>query len=139
MKRILLIIILAFSAFMGANAQIVNSKVVDDGGSGPFKAIVVSEASLPGFTVYRPEKLLESAGTDGTLPIIIFGNGGCANSSLGHERFLNDLASYGYVVVAIGPFQMSREPRPGQGGMSSSESYQMFQALDWITNQSRDE
>lgn len=139
MKRILLIIILAFSAFMGANAQIVNSKVVDGGGSGPFRAIVVSEASLPGFTVYRPEKLLESAGTDGTLPIIIFGNGGCANSSLGHERFLNDLASYGYVVVAIGPFQMSREPRSGQGGMSSSESYQMFQALDWITSQARDE
>ena len=137
MKKILLILVLALSAFVGVNAQIVNSKVVDDGGSGPFKAIVVSEATLPGFTVYRPEKLLEAAGTDGTLPIIIFGNGGCANSSLGHERFLNDIASYGYVVVAIGPFQLAREPRPGGqgGGMTSSESYQMFQALDWITNQ----
>ena len=174
MKKILLISIIALFAAIGANAQTVNSKVVDGGGSGPFKSIVVSEASLPDFTVYRPEKLLESAGTDGTLPIIIFGNGGCANSSLGHERFLSDLASYGYVVVAIGPFQASREPRQMQGAPApagprpgaqpggqpgaprpggqpggapaaapqmpvSSESYQMFQAMDWITNQARDE
>ena len=118
MKKFLLSSILALVAFSGINAQIVKSKVVDNGGSGPFKAIVVSDATLPDFTVYRPEKLLESAGTDGTLPIVIFGNGGCANSSLGHERFLSDLASYGYVIVAIGPFQESREPRAmqGQGG-----------------------
>ena len=195
MKKILFISILALIAFTGVNAQIVKSKVVDGGGSGPFKAIVVSEESLPDFTVYRPEKLLESAGTDGTLPIIIFGNGGCANSSLGHERFLTDLASYGYVIVAIGPFQESRPapagqrpagqpgaqmpagqrpggqpaaqmpagPRPGgqpggqmPGGMRpggqmpgaaapapqmavATESYQMFQALDWITNKAADQ
>ncbi|MBO4410444.1 MAG: hypothetical protein J5775_06795, partial [Spirochaetales bacterium] len=78
MKKILLVALLALFAFSGTNAQIVKSKVIDGGGSGPFKAIAASEQSLPDFTVYRPEKLLEAAGTDGTLPIIIFGNGGCA-------------------------------------------------------------
>ena len=204
MKKILLVAILALIAFSGADAQIVKSKVIDGGGSGPFKAIAASEQTLPDFTVYRPEKLLEAAGTDGTLPIIIFGNGGCANSSLGHERFLTDLASYGYVIVAIGPFQESREPRQMQGAPApagprpggqpgaqmpagqrpggqpaaqmpgaprpggqmpggqmpgaprpggqmpgaqapaaqmpvSTESYQMFQALDWITNRAGDQ
>ncbi len=186
MKRFLLLSLLALTATTGISAQIVKSRIVDNGGSGPFKAIAVSEASLPDFTVYRPEKLLEAAGTDGTLPVIIFGNGGCANSSLGHERFLTDLASHGYVVVAIGPWEESRPmrapggqpggpgvqpggPRPGgqpggpmpggqrpggpmpgaqpggqrpggqpQGGapmMVSSESYEMFHAMDWIINQ----
>ena len=190
MKKILLVALLALFAVSGANAQIVKSKVIDGGGSGPFKAIAASEQSLPDFTVYRPEKLLEAAGTDGTLPIIIFGNGGCANSSLGHERFLTDLASHGYVIVAIGPFQESRPaPAPGQapagprpggqpgaqaagprpggqpGGAAAgprpggqmpggarpgaqapavqmavaTESYQMFQALDWIINKAADQ
>ena len=201
MKKILLVAVFALFALTGANAQVVKSKVIDGGGSGPFKAIAVSEESLPDFVVYRPEKLLEAAGTDGTLPVIIFGNGGCANSSLGHERFLSDLASHGYVIVAIGPFQESRPmpapggaapagPRPGAqpggqpgaqpggprpggqpgaqmpggqrpggpgagaprpGGQMpgaqapavqmavATESYQMFQALDWITNKAADQ
>ena len=170
MKKILILSILALAACTGINAQIVKSKVIDNGGSGPYKAIAASEETLPDFVVYRPEKLPEGAG----FPVVIFGNGGCANSSLGHERFLSDLASYGYVIVAIGPFQESREPRPmqGQGGprpggqrpegqpagprpggqpgaqrpagpmpgggapmATGSESWQMYQALDWITNQ----
>lgn len=141
MKKILLLPLFVLFAVTGVNAQIVKSKVIDNGGSGPYKAIAASEETLPDFTVYRPEKL---EGIDTPLPIIIFGNGGCANSSLGHERFLTDLASYGYIVVAIGPFQESREPRPMQGAPAgqgapamavSSESWQMFQALDWIYNQ----
>ena len=127
---------------MGAlclSAQTVANKRIDDGGSGPFKALAVSDASLPDFTIYRPEKLLESAGTDGTLPIIIFGNGGCVNTSVGHERFLNDLASYGYVAVAIGPFQPGSDPHPMPASRTSTESYLMYKGLDWICNQARDQ
>jgi len=114
-------------------------KRIDGGGSGPFKAIAASESSLPDFTVYRPENLLEAAGTDGTLPVIVFGNGGCVNTSVGHERFLSDLASYGYVVVAIGPFQPGTNPRPMPASVTSTDSYLMFKGLDWICNQARDE
>ena len=160
MKKILILSLFALAASTGLSAQIVKSKVIDNGGSGPYKAIAASEETLPDFVVYRPEKLPEDAG----FPVVIFGNGGCANSSLGHERFLSDLASYGYVIIAIGPFQESRPPRPegprpaGQPGgqrpegprpgaqpggpapagppmMTASESWQMYQALDWITNQ----
>ena len=139
MKRFLLISILALISFSGVNAQIVKSKVIDGGGSGPFKAVVVSEQTLPDFTVYRPAKLLEAAGTDGTLPVIIFGNGGCVNTSVGHERFLNDLASYGYVIVAIGPFQAGSDSRSIPESRASTESYLMHKGLDWICNQARDE
>ena len=114
-------------------------KRIDGGGSGPFKAIACSEPTLPDFTVYRPENLMEAAGTDGTLPIIIFGNGGCVNSSTGHERFLTDLASYGYVIVAIGPFQPTSGGRPGRAAMTSTDSYLMHKGLNWICDQIRDQ
>ena len=114
-------------------------KRIDGGGSGPFKAIAASEPTLPEFVVYRPENLMEAAGTDGTLPIIIFGNGGCVNTSAAHERFLNDLASYGYVIVAIGPFQGGNNPRPMPAAVTSTEAYMMFKGLDWISNQARDQ
>ena len=139
MKKILLIPILALAALAGANAQTVESKVIDGGGSGPFKAIAAKDASLPDFTVYRPANLFESAGTDGTLPVVIFGNGGCVNTSVGHERFLNDLASYGYFIVAIGPFQPGSDSRSIPESRTSTESYLMHKGLDWICNQARDE
>lgn len=135
MKRILLSAIISLLALQTLPAQVKASKIIDGGGTGPFKATAVSEAGLPDFTIYRPVNLLESAGTDGTLPVIIFGNGGCVNSSVGHERFLSEIASHGYVIVAIGPFQSSNKP----GRPESSESWRMFQALDWICAQGRDE
>ena len=138
MKKILISALLLMGALC-LSAQTVANKRIDDGGSGPFKALAVSDASLPDFTIYRPEKLLESAGTDGTLPIIIFGNGGCVNTSVGHERFLNDLASYGYVAVAIGPFQPGSDPHPMPASRTSTESYLMYKGLDWICNQARNE
>ena len=137
MKKILISALLILGALC-LSAQTVANKRIDDGGSGPFKALAVSDASLPDFTIYRPEKLLESAGTDGTLPIIIFGNGGCVNTSVGHERFLNDLASYGYVAVAIGPFQPGSDPHPMPASRTSTESYLMYRVgLD--CNQARDQ
>ena len=39
------------------NPQVVKQKEVDDGGSGRYRAIVVSEKTLPHFTVYRPRNI----------------------------------------------------------------------------------
>jgi dienelactone hydrolase len=39
----------------------------------------------------------------GKLPIIAWGNGGCANNGLSHRNFLMEIASYGFLAIAIGP------------------------------------
>lgn len=122
---------LAFSA----GAQTVASKVLDGGGTGPFKSIVVTDEQMPDFTIYRPEKLHASAGYDGKLPVIIFANGGCMNLSAQHERFLSEIASYGYVFVAMGPMFQGQ---PSREDIANVPSYKMFQALDWICDQSSD-
>lgn len=70
-------------------------------GSGPFKAVMEMDAGLPDHTVYRPENL--SALNGATLPLIIWGNGACSNAGNSFSAFLTDIASYGYVAIALGP------------------------------------
>src|SRR5688572_10090021 len=84
-------------------------RVVEDGGSGPYKAIMVGDSSLPTHTIFRP-KDLSAFGGRVTLPILAWGNGGCANSPAAHQNYLSEIASHGFLIVAIGPL-----PAPGGG------------------------
>ena len=101
----------------GAPAQAQKSRIVEGGGSGPYKAVMMEEASLPTHTIFRPQDL-GAFGKDRKLPVLVWGNGGCANSPSGHVNFLNEVASQGYLIVAIGPsnYQQVEGPRPGQTG-----------------------
>jgi len=83
-----------------------NSHMYSEGGSGPYKAIMTEEEGLTDFTIFRPENLKATVSAEGRLPVILFGNGGCARSSLGHADFLTDIASYGYVIAAVGPYAL---------------------------------
>ena len=79
-------------------------RTVEDGGAGPYKAIAVSNSSISTHTIYRP-KDLSAFGDKEKLPILAWGNGGCANSNAGHQNYLSEIASHGYLIVAIGPMQ----------------------------------
>ncbi|HEX2758878.1 MAG TPA: hypothetical protein VHM27_00140, partial [Rhizomicrobium sp.] len=68
-------------------------------GSGPHRAIMEMDDSLPGHTIYRPSDLAAA----GKLPLLVWGNGACANSGIAHRWFLADIASYGYLAIANGP------------------------------------
>ena len=118
-------------------------KVPDFGGSGPHKAIAVREKSLSDFVVYRPMNMdaamrvgrlgMFQTGEVKTekLPVLVFCNGGCMDTSIGYENMLTDIASYGYVVVAIGELQMLAQHEKDQHTPSSM----VQQALDWICQQ----
>ena len=107
-------------------------KVPDYGGSGPYKAVAVRERSLPDFVVYHPVNMDRAvAGEGSALPVLIFANGGCMDTSIGYENMLADVASYGYVVVAIGALQMFPQHEKEQHTPSSM----VAKALDWISQQ----
>ena len=107
-------------------------KVVEYGGSGPYKAIAVREKSLPDFVVYRPVNMDNAVNRNkGKLPVLVFANGGCMDTSIGYENMLTDIASYGYVVVAIGELQMLAQHDKDQHTPSSM----VAKALDWISQQ----
>lgn len=77
-------------------------------GTGPFPATREEPDSLPTHTIYRPADLMKSP----KLPVLLWANGGCRNTSVEFTRFLGELASNGYLVVAVGrsdvPFMIVR-------------------------------
>ncbi|MDN3595534.1 alpha/beta hydrolase family protein [Zunongwangia endophytica] len=111
------------------NAQFLKTKTIDNGGSGPYHAIAASEKSLSDFVIYRPENIEEAVKAENKLPVLIWANGGCMDSSIHHERLLSEIASYGYVIVAIGELQMTVEERKHK----STEDDKLLKGLDWIT------
>ena len=78
------------------------SRTIEDGGTGPFRALMASDSTLATHTVFRPQDL-SAFGKKAKLPIIAWGNGACANSPWEHVNFLSEVASHGFLVVAIGP------------------------------------
>lgn len=104
-------------------------RVVEDGGTGDFSAIMYTDETLPSHTIFRP-KDLSSFGDNEKLPIIVWGNGACANSPWEHINFLSEVASHGFLVIAIGPM-----PQEGDRGSGRSESSHLLDAIDWATSQ----
>lgn len=140
MKRYLLIAFAIFTLLGFSNAVFAQSaatdkpasRTIEDGGTGPFKAIMLSEPTLTTHTVFRPT-VLTSFGQKNKLPIIAWGNGACANSPWEHVNFLSEVASYGFLVVAIGPM-----PKEGERGSGRSTSAQMTDAINWAIAQNSD-
>jgi hypothetical protein len=133
MKQYVLTVWLLFAVNGITMAQVVDSKLIDSGSSGPYKAMAVQEATLPDFTIYRPKDLTVAVRSVGKLPMLVFGNGGCSNTSLSHERVLSEIASHGYLIIAIGPL-----PKGPAVAHVSTPSKMLLDAIDWMVAQSRD-
>lgn len=128
-------IILCLSAILfSLNGIAQSTKTIEDGGTGPFKAIVVGEKTLPQHSIYRPNDLTKSP----KLPVMVWGNGACANSSEEHQNFLNEIASHGYIILAIGPFVATGEKLGEEERRKRTSSAMLLEALDWITAQNND-
>lgn len=106
------------------------SKTVEDGGSGPYTAIMVTEPSLDAHTIFRPADLTPF-GKKNPLPILVWGNGACTNSPWEHQNFLSEIASQGFFIVAVG--YMPEEGRRNYGPMTGSEP--QIVGLDWAIAQ----
>jgi CubicO group peptidase (beta-lactamase class C family) len=104
--------------------------VVEDGGTGPFPAIVTEDPSLQGITIYRPRDLAPFS-EDDPLPVLLWGNGACANTTQEHKNFLNELSSHGYLVLGIGRLDQIHER--DERSREPTRSAQLLEALDWIT------
>lgn len=113
----------------GVQAQDSRTQVIDNGGSGSYKAIMASDSSLPTHTIFKPQDL-SKFGSAQQLPILVWGNGACANTPYEHINFLNEIASHGFIVVAIGPM-------PGEGEVKHelTSSKLLTDAIDWAIAQ----
>lgn len=106
---------------------------VDDGGTGPYPAALVGDTSLPTHTIYRPRDLSAFGGTN-RLPIVAWANGACRNNSGEYRNFLAEIASHGFLVVAIGPAAHSLVLGSGEPG-GGTEASQLLDGVDWAIAQ----
>ena len=124
--------IIAVASLSSAFSQ-TKTRIIEDGGTGPYSAIMVSEETLPTHTVFRPGNLSEF-GNQKKLQIISRGNAACANTPTYHVNFLNEIASHGFLVIAVGPMPEEGDEHTGEYSTSS----QLIDAIDWAIAQSRD-
>ncbi len=91
---------------------------------GPRAPVTVAAApGLPTHTIYFPSDLSASTAKE-KLPVLVWGNGACANDGKRFEKTLTKIASHGFLVVAVGLF----EPKAGAAATTGG---QMIEGVDW--------
>lgn len=107
-------------------------RIGEPSGTGPFPAIAETRSELPRHVVYRPVRWPDGAGA---LPLYVWGNGGCSSNGLAHAAYLKEIASHGYVAVALG-VPGGGEPAPADGSRDATEASQMLEPIDWAIRES---
>src|SRR4029079_16913782 len=87
---------------------------------GPYKVESGPAFGSPGYVVYRPADLSPFPGKD-TLPVMVWGNGGCAINSTRYAGFLTTIASHGFRVMAT----------VAQPGVTRATADLLRKAIDW--------
>ncbi len=105
------------------------SEIIENGGKGSFPAVMTSATSLPTHTIFQPQDL-SKFGNKNKLPIIAWGNGACFDSPWEHVNFLNEVASHGFLVIALGTMPKQTDVR--------SKSHKLLDAIDWAIGQNAD-
>lgn len=131
MKKISLLTMMLCLA-MVAMAQ-PKSRIIEEGGTGPYKAIMTEVEGLAEHTLFHPQDL-SIFDANNPLPVLVWGNGACSNSPFEHMNFLNEIASHGYLVLATGNIPMNDEWY--KGPMSRTE--QQIESIDWAYAQNED-
>lgn len=133
MKRILSTLLVSTGILFTCHLFAQESRIVENGGTGKYSAVMMTEASLPTHTIFMPQDI-SKFGRKNKLPVIAWGNGACFNSPWEHVNFLNEVASHGFLVIAIGT--MPREE--GEQVKDRSKSSQLIDAIDWAISQNND-
>ena len=104
MKKILLsVCMLCIAAMAMAQGDALKSKIVEDGGQGPYKAIMTEVPGLQAHTVFVPQDL-SKFGKKNLLPVLVWGNGACTNSPWEHFKFLKAM-DLSWLLQAISPWR----------------------------------
>ena len=104
-NKLFALAVAVFAAAVLCSAQTEKVQTIENGGTGPYKSVAIGDASLPTHMIYRPEDLKAYVAENGKIPVLLYANGACVNNSLEMSRLLSEVASYGYIALAIGPYQ----------------------------------
>ncbi len=119
-------------------------------GTGRAPAVAESDTTLRTHVLYHPVQMPSEP-----LPLVVWGNGACADNGLGYAAFLREIASHGYFVVSLGVPRSERRPAPPSANAGApapapaaaappaprvdpTQAAQMLEAIEWATRQTKD-
>ena len=93
----------AFAQPPGITPEMINTTLPLEGAPlaepGPYEVTSGPAFGEPGLMAFHPADLAAFPARD-TLPVLVWGNGGCAINSTRYAGFLTTIASHGFVVMA---------------------------------------
>ena len=91
---------------------------------------VASESAFgsPGHVLFRPDDLSAFPIKD-TLPVMVWGNGGCAVDSTRYRGFLSTVASHGFLVLATAAVEGDAQRR--------ANAEDLLAAVDWAESENK--
>jgi hypothetical protein len=96
----------AFAQPPGITQEMINTTLPLEGAplavAGPYPTMSEPAFGTPGLMVFRPTTLDAFPARD-TLPVVVWGNGGCAIDTTRWGGFLSTIASHGFVVLGTAP------------------------------------
>ena len=106
---------------------------------GSYAVTIESYPTLATHTAYHPTDL-GAFGPSKLLPIVSWGNGACVRNGSAFAEFLTQIASHGYLAIAIG----AKNPPPGTGSALPPtearpiDDHMLLDAVDWAARQNAD-
>jgi dienelactone hydrolase len=98
----------------GITMEMINTVLPEEGAplaiAGPYATMTEAATGAPRYVVHRPSDLAPFPSSD-TLPLLVWGNGGCAIDNPRYGEFLGTIASHGFVVVTTTSVQGDPERR----------------------------
>src|SRR5262245_42995918 len=114
----------------GVTPEMIASALPEEGAPkaerGRYDVTIEPAFGATGLKVLRPTKLEGFARGD-TLPVMVWGNGGCAINNPKYEGFLDTVASHGFLVVTTaGPPAPAGGPAPPRATADNLKA-----GIDW--------
>lgn len=135
LARTALSLVLLGSAFAmaqppGITAEMIQRQLPLEGAplavAGPYATTQEAAFEAPRYILYRPSDLSAFPARD-TLPVVVWGNGGCAIENRNYDGYHGTVASHGFLVLTTVRVAGDPEGRPGR----SQTADDLLAAIDW--------
>jgi dienelactone hydrolase len=105
--------------------------------AGPYMTTQEAAFESPRHILFRPSDLSAFPAQD-TLPVVVWGNGGCAIENRQYDGFHSTLASQGFLVLTTVRIESDPQPQQGQrGGGRSQNVDDLLAAVSWAESENK--
>jgi hypothetical protein len=120
----------AFAQPPGITPEMINTTLPLEGAplavKGPYSTMTEKAFGSPGLMVVRPTSLDAFPSRD-TLPVVVWGNGGCAIDTTRYGEFLSTIASHGFIALGTVPLEGAERRQATADDLRS--------AIDWASKE----